>query len=271
MRRLILAASLLLAASARAEAPPRPATADEVALFKDAMQNSKQEPERWAYTETTVMKASKGRERGETVVRFDPSKPYAEQFTPLVVEGRPPSEKDLKKYRERGERRGEKVAKAAAAATDPTVVKPVPSVRINGNKVSIDLEHPRVVRHEAASVVFEIPLVGTSKDVPIEKFQVQMRVGGTSRQLEQVVFRLKESFRVKLVAKLKAGEARMDFSVVDPKYGPMMTSVTGDFAAALMFIPVNATFTKTRTDWQRVKPYYDRLQVRLGPLEVLDL
>lgn len=29
-------------------------------------------------------------------------------------------------------------------------------------------------------------------------------------------------------------------------------------------------FTNTRTEWERVKPYNDRLKVKLGPLEVLD-
>ncbi len=62
----------------------------------------------------------------------------------------------------------------------------------------------------------------------------------------------------------------MDFAVVDPKYGPVMTSATGSFGVSLAFIPLNGIFTNTRTDLERVKPYNERLKVKLGPLEVLD-
>ena len=91
MRRF-LSALILLGASAglRAGEVPRPASADEVALLQDAIRNNQQDTEHWAYTETTQIVASKGSPTGDTVVRFDPSKPYAEQYTPLRVEGRPP-------------------------------------------------------------------------------------------------------------------------------------------------------------------------------------
>jgi len=81
---------------------------------------------------------------------------------------------------------------------------------------------------------------------------------------------IRESFRLKLIAKVKAGEARLDFAVVDPKFGPVLTTLTGDFNVSLLFIPVNGTFTLTRADWKRVKSFDERLQVKLGPLQFLD-
>jgi len=104
-----------LSAGLRADDQPRAATPEEIALFKDAMKNSAQDTEHWAYTETTALKASKGGPKGDTIVRFDPSKPYGEQFTPLQIEGKPPTERQLRDYhyRKRGEKRGEKVARAA--------------------------------------------------------------------------------------------------------------------------------------------------------------
>jgi hypothetical protein len=119
-------------------------------------------------------------------------------------------------------------------------------------------------------VVFAAPLIGASQDFPVDKFEVHIAVGRSARQLQRVDLRLRESFRVKLIAKVREGEAHMEFGVVDPKFDPVLVSMRGDFGVSVLFIPVNATFITTRTEWQRVKPYNDRLQVKLGPLEVLD-
>lgn len=271
MRRLLFPLVLLMAAAAlRAEEQPRPARPDEVALFKAAMLNGRQDTEHWAYTETATQHVSKGRARGDTVVRFDPSKPYAEQFTPLLIEGKPPTEKQLKDYRKRGEKRGERVARAAAAARDPAYVPPPAQLRVGGSMVTPDLEHPLVVREEAGRVAFEVPVSSKRKDVPVDKFQVLVTVTRPAALIENVSFRVRESFRVKLIAKVKAGEASMDFKVVDPKYPPVLAAMTGDFSASLMFIPVSGSFTRIRTEWKRVKSYDERLQVRIGPLQLLD-
>lgn len=268
MRRLLLAACLLAAVPVRAEDQPRPATTDEIAFFRDALKNSSQDTEHWAYTETTTIHASKGRTHGETVVRFDPSKPYAEQFIPLKVEGKSPTERQLKEYRKRGEKRGEGVARAAESARNPGA--PPPQVRVGVNRVTLDPEHPLVVRGEGDRITFEVPVAGRSKDVPVEKFQVLVVANRTTRLVESATLRVRESFRVKLVAKVRAGEARLDFAVVDPKFGPVITAMTGDFNLSLLFIPVNATFERTRTEWKRVKSYDERLQVKIGPLQLLD-
>lgn len=270
VRRLLLAASLLLAAAARAGDQPRPARPDEVALFQAAMLNGRQDTEHWAYTETATQHVSKGRQRGDTVVRFDPSRPYAEQFTPLLIEGKPPTERQLKQYRKRGEQRGERVARAAQAARDPAFVPPPARLRIGGSKVIPDLDHPLVAREEGDRIIFEVPVTSPRRDIPVEKFQVLITVNRTSRQPEHVALRIREAFRVKLIAKIKEGEAGMDFQVVDPQYPPVLATLTGDFSASLLFVPVNGSFTRTRTDWQRVKSYDERLQVKIGPLQLLD-
>jgi hypothetical protein len=262
---------VLLGASAGLQAAdqPRPPTAGELALFRDAMKNSSQDTEHWAYTESTLIQASKGRPKGETIVRFDPSKPYAEQFTPLKIEGQPPTERQLKEYRRRGERRGERVARAAEAIRN--LGNPPPRLRISGQNMTLDLDHPRVVKPVGEThMVFEVPLQGSNKDIPVDKFQIQVLIGKETRQVENVTLLLRESFRVKLIAKVKAGEARMDFTVVDPKFGPVITAMTGNFSMSLLFMPLDATFTRTRTDWQRVKSFDERLKVKLGPLQFPD-
>lgn len=271
MRRVLFAGLWLIlpaVGAAGAEAGSRPATAEETQLFKDALKNTRQDMERWAYTERGVMKASKGRQRGETVVRFDPSRPYAEQYTPLQVEGRPPTEKDLKKYRERGEKRGERLAKTAAAAG--IAAPAAPQLRIGGSRLELNVDRPLVALEEAEAITYEVPVAGRRKDIPVEKFQILVRVNRSTGLVENVRLHLRESFRLKLVAKVKAGEASMDFRVVDPQYGPLPVRLTGDFGLSFLFMPLNATFERTRTEWQRVKPYDERFQVKVGPLEVLD-
>lgn len=271
VRRLLLTASLLLAATVAAEDRPRPATPDEVALFKVAMQNGRQDTEHWAYTETATQHVSKGRQRGDTVFRFDPSKPYVDQFTPLLIEGKPPTERQLKDYRKRGERRGERVARAAEAAKNPAFVPPPATLRIGGSRVTPDLDHPLVAREEEEGrITFEVPVTSKRQDIPVDKFQVLITVNRATRLPENVMLRIRESFRVKLIAKIKEGEASMDFKVVDPQFPPVLATMTGDFSASVLFIPVNGNFTRTRTEWKRVKSYDERLQVKIGPLQLLD-
>ena len=271
MRRFVFILVLLLAAAAvRAEDQPRPARADEIALFKTAMLNGRQDTEHWAYTESASMRASKGGMKGETVVRFDPSQPYAEQFTPLLVEGKPPTEKQLKEYRKRGEKRGARVARAAQAARDPAYVPPPAQLRLGGSMVTPDLEHPLVVREEGDRITFEVPVTSKRRDIPADKFQVLVTVNRAAGQIENVSLHLRESFRVKLIAKVKAGEASLDFRVVDPKFPPVLAAMTGNFDLSILFIPANGSFERTRTDWKRVKSYDERLQVRIAPLQLLD-
>lgn len=273
--RFFLSLFLLVAAGAlRAEAL-RPATPDEVKLFKDAIKNTQQDTEHWAYTETTIKKIGISKKpEGETIVRFDPSKPWSEQYTPLKIEGREPTEKQLKQYRERGEKRGKNIMRRAeqAAATDPSAAdKPkLPAGEKNEKSIRPDMDHPLVVSDDGETIIFEVPLVDHGTKLPVEKIEIHAIVAKGARQVRRATMHIKESFRVKLIAKVKEGEGSVDFTVIDPKYGPVMTAGSGTFGASLLAIPMNGVFSNTRTDWQRVKPYSERLQVKIGPLELLD-
>ncbi len=269
-----------LVAALRAEEALRPATADEIALFRAAIKNTSQDIDHWAYTESTTKKIGVTKKpRGETIVRFDPSKPWPEQYTPLQIEGELPTEKQLKEYRERGEKRGRSITRRAeqqAAAADPATasVPAAPKLANVGKKneksVTADTDHPLVVSDDGETIVFEVPLIDHGTGVPVEKIEIRAVVAKAARQVRRATMHIKESFRMKLVAKVKAGEASVDFSVVDPNYNPVMTAAVGNFGASLMFVPMNGIFSSSRTEWQRVKPYSERLQVKIGPLELLD-
>ena len=102
-----------------------------------------------------------------------------------------------------------------------------------------------------------------------EKFEILVQIGKSSRQMERVWLRVKESFRLALVAKIKKGEAAIDFTVVDPAFGPVMTALEGDFGVSVLFIPFNAVISNTRTEWQRVQAYDERFSVKMAPLQLL--
>ena len=88
--------------SLRAANESRPATAEELVLLREALEKSARDLLRWACTQTTIQRDEKGRVKTQAVVRYDPSKPYSEQWTPLSVDGKSPAERDFRKYRRWG-------------------------------------------------------------------------------------------------------------------------------------------------------------------------
>ena len=111
-------------------------------------------------------------------------------------------------------------------------------------------------------------ITATSKR--LEKIELLARVNKERRAFENVSLRVRESFRVKLLVKVKGGAAIVDFGVVDPKFVPVMTSITGEGTATILFLKFGGSFDVKRTDFRRVKPYSERFGVKIGPLKALD-
>ena len=268
MRRfLFICLSLLAAVRGLALAEARPALPEEVALFKDAMKGATQDTEHWAYTETTTVRTNHEKDdpREETVVRFDPSKPYAEQFTPLKIGGQPPSARQLKQYRKKGEERGKQLA--LKASREGEAGDKEPRIIINDSKAKLDFEHPHVREVGVEGITFEIPLVAEGGGLPVDKFQIFAEVDRRTRQIKRARFHIREAFRMKLIAKIKSGDASLDFTEVNPEFPTVITKMTGEFGASFLLIPVKGTFTTTRTEWQRVKAFDEGFNVKLGPLQ----
>jgi hypothetical protein len=263
---------LWLALAASAAAGELAAPADEAGippLLFDALAKVAQDFDRWAFTETVKVTDEHGAPQPETVVRFDPSKPYAEQYLPLKIKGKPPTERQLRDYRRRGVKRGEKFAKEEAEGKAPG--SGLPRFGINGGTASIDLAHTTVVSETADSVTYEVPLRNDGHGtIPVEKFQLMARVGKSRRAFENVALKVRSAFRVKLVVKVKSGEASLDFAPVDPQHHPVLTAVSGDATATVLFLKFGGSFDLKRTDFKRVKPYSERFGVKIGPLKALD-
>ena len=246
------------AGGATACGPGRQATADELELVGTALERTAQDLRRWAFTESRVVRDEKGKVKTDVVVRYDPSKPYPEQWVPLSVNGKPPTESDRSKYR----RQGEKAQKRDESGDNP-------NRKSLGE--SIDLRTAFVAGETAEALVFEVPL---KKDVndrfPPEKFQVLVRIGRESRQLENIAVKLRSSFRSKLIVKVKSGEGTLEFATVNPKYPPTLISINGDASASIFFVSVGGVLELKRTDFKHVKPFDERFDVQIGTLKAID-
>lgn len=239
-------------------AEPRAATAEELALLTASLEKTAGDMGRWAYTETRVIRDEKGRVKSNVVVRYDPSKPYAEQWTPLLVDGRPPKASDREKYRKQGERAGRQEARGES------------SRRYSLGEL-LAVGQSRVATETARQLVFEVPLRSERNNrFPPEKFEVLARVDRSPAALDQISLRLREAFRSKLVIKVKSGDGILDFSSVHPEHPPTLTEIRGDASASVLFVSVGGELELKRTDFKRVKPYAERFEVQIGTLKAID-
>lgn len=262
-RFLACALPLWLSLARGATSSARPATADEVALLNDVLHKTADDLRRWAYTEHQVFKDDKGRVKREQLLRYDPSKPYAEQWTPIKIDGQEPTERDRAKFRKRGEQ-------AAPGPKGGVQVGGRNSRRVALGEV-MDVAASSIAEETATHWVFAIPLRKVDNvRFPPEKFQVQARVKKEGRLLENISVRLREAFRTKLVFKVKSGEGSIDFAPVDAKYPPTMVRISGDATASLLFVSVGGALELQRTELKHVKPFDERFDVQIGTLKAID-
>ena len=222
----------------------------------------------WAYTETTTPTDEKGHPQGATVIRFDPSKPYAEQLTPLKIQGKPPTDRQLQDYRKRGEKRGERLEREANAKQAPD--DDSASIEINGQGADLDFAHATLTTETATSLIYLIPLRSrATHSLPVDRLQLTVQVGKERHVLEHGVIRLLAPMRLLLVAKIKQGELSMDWTTIDPAYAPVTTAERVSGSGSVLFFKFNGGQDTERTDYKRVKPYSARFGVKIGPLKTL--
>jgi hypothetical protein len=231
-------------------------------LLDDAVQKVARDTDRWAYTQEVVEKDPKGKTINTAVVRFDPSKPYAEQYAPITIDGKAPSAADLKLYRKKGERRGKSAAKQEQEGTN----------RVNKTVGELmDMDHAIIAEEDSQSVTYEVPLKkeGNTR-FPPEKFRILARVGKASGAFERIEARLREPMRTALIVKIKSGEASLDFSQIDPKFAPTPVAARGVGSYSILMIPGGRDYEVKRSDFKRVKPYGDNFGVEIGPMKAID-
>jgi hypothetical protein len=226
--------------------------------LEEAIKKFTRDTNRWAYTQTTVQKDGKGKVTSEIVVRFDPSKPYAEQYTPISIDGKPPSESQVRKYRKMGERLEEAKSNGKSA--------PYRSVG-----ELMDLENARVASEDDQTITYEVPLKkeGNTR-LPPEKFLVTARISKEQQVFENVSARLRAPLREKLVVKVSAGEGQINFKPVDAKYAPPVAEIRGNGSGSILFVPIGRSYELKREDYKRVRPFDDKFDVQIGTLKAID-
>ena len=253
MCRLKYLIPLLLCGALRAEMSP---------LLQEALNKVVQDTDRWAYTQTLIERDKNGKERSAAVVRFDPSKPYAEQYAAVSINGKAPDAEDRSKYRRQGERRGRRADRAEREGTT-TYRKTLGEL--------MDLDRATVAEDTGSAVTFEVPLKKEGNNrFPPEKFHVTARVNKQQQAFENVSVRLRQSIREKLLIKISEGEGTLGFTVVEPKFPAQLTSIVGRGSGSILFVPVGRGYDLKREDFKRVKPYQERFGVQIGPLKALD-
>jgi hypothetical protein len=250
---VFFAACLALPFPSRA-APPEP--------LARALQHIVDDYDRWAYTQTIVQRDTKGSVVSADVVRFDPSQPYAGQYRPLSIDGKLPTAGQLRKYRRKGEKRGQKIDAAESEGAEP--------VRQTLGEL-MDLDHATIVAEDADGIAFDVPLKkdGNTR-LPPDKFRVTARVSKATGMFEDIDVVLRAPMRTDLVVKIKSGVGRLEFARVSPAFAPTLIRVHGNGAGSILFVSVGRTYDLVRSDFERVKPYNERFEVELGPLKSID-
>jgi hypothetical protein len=227
-------------------------------MLSESLEKTARDLLRWACTQTMIRRDDKGRIKSEDVVRYDPSRPYPEQWTPLKIDGKAPTERDHRKYRRWGERaRGRE--ENPGKSRRPTLGE------------LMNVSGARVAAEELRHLIFEIPLRKDRNDrFPPEKFEVLARLERETGALENITVQLRESFRTRIVVKVKSGEGTLNFAVVDPRYPPTLVDLRGDASASVFFITFGGEYELTRTDFNYVRRYYERFEVKIGPLRAID-
>jgi hypothetical protein len=262
--RVIASVFTLACVATATAADSRPATPEEATLLVEALQKTAADMQRWAYTESRLMRDDKGKVKRDEVVRYDPSKPYAEQWTPISNNGKPPSQKELERARKRGE--------AAQKRDEKRELGVQPDNHISLGE-AIEPQKARIIAADTPAdvLVYEIPLRKTGNDrFPPEKFEVLARIDRATRTLQRIDVRLRDSFRVKLIAKVKSGDATLEFATIDPKHPPTLTGVRGDAQISILFVSVGGELEIKRTDLKHVKPFNERFDVQIGTLKAID-
>jgi hypothetical protein len=253
---------LLIALSAsvalRAEVPT---------LLAEASRRAATTASGWAFTETHTHRLKDGSRSPETIVEVDPSKPYREQFRPILINGKEPDAKQRERYAQRGEKLAEQRARAAETleAQETGDEPPKPKINVPGGKLVIDLDHATVQYETDQSVTYIIPLTTEGKvSIPLDRLRVKMTVMKSDANFTDASLEVIKPFRQMLVANVKSGAMTAVFTTPDPTLPAVLTRLRTDLSVSLFFRRHEGSSEMVCTNFHRVKPYDDRFKATAG-------
>jgi len=226
--------------------PVAPAIAAEPACRVLSMRHElSQDFDRWA-TRRRAPRPTGWQGQGRDDHSFDPSKPYAEQFTPLKLNGELPTEKQLKSYRLRGENRGKRSRTTKRPARRRARRR---TAHINGqNARSIfRTRHTRARRRRPSR---SHPAQARREDVaPVEKFELLARVNKSGARLKtcrRLRTRSHEAHRESPEGE-GTSTSRSSIEIRAPAIG-----IQGRGMVSVMFVKFGGNFDVKRTEFLRV-------------------
>lgn len=261
MRRpfLLLALGIVSALSLSA-AVPEP--------LDEAFQKLARDNGSWAYTEVSVSVDSNGKKSAETIIAFDPSKPFPEQYTPVSISGKPPTENQRGYYRWLGEERERRLERQVNSARDELL-----RLNVSGRWIVVDLEHATATQETDTTLFYDVPLLpdDTSPNaLPADKFRLQARVHKADRVFEQAELSLREPLKIGKLTKLRALSQVFGFARVTEEFSPALATLHSETTGAVLFFGRRQVRDLTRRDFRHVTPYHSRFDVKIGPMRSID-
>ncbi|HEY4247812.1 MAG TPA: hypothetical protein VGM64_13220 [Lacunisphaera sp.] len=240
-------------------------------LLAAAVQTFLDGQQRWAYEETFSSMKSDGSVAEETVVRIDPSQPYPQQRVPVKIRGQPPTEKQLRDWAKASEAIAQRRLKLretqAVAGRDQNY-----RLQLTNRAVNALFDEARVIAEDGSTVTYEIPLreLGVPDAALVDDHQLIVRVNRERRVFEHATIRQTKMVRI-AAGKYSDGLVEAEFAKTDAPYPAVPVQLTLTKTNKPLFGPSHTTTDRIeRRDFNRVTPYDERLNVKLGPLQLLD-
>ncbi len=257
--------------AAAALAQPMRAAPGVPPLLDAVLRKMAADQQRWACTWTSVYTFVRGHPEGTTQFLSDPSQPYAEQWKPRLMSGKPPTEKALEDFRKGGEKHGrDQEAKQERELSDgaPYQAHMVLDYSLVNQQAVAYYDEAVLVRDEGGTAVFDVPL-HSDNPVPMDfwsHFHLVLRVNRRLANIEHVSIQPR---RPPWFIKVHDFHIDTDFRTVDPACGGVPAAMDAVIDVSIFLKKYYFRQQCTWTDYRRVKPYGDRFNVKIGPLRTL--
>lgn len=188
---------------------------------------SAEPPARWAYTITTV------RPEASTTERYDPAQPPAARWTLLAFNGRPPTGKELDKYR-----------RLRAA-------NPLPASPANFQRSDIDPGSLRLVREDAERAEYEggFREVAAAGDKMLGHLILRLTINKRVPHVEKFTLTLREPYTPILGVKMHTLQVEMTFAPPAPDRPSLPLAHTSHFTGRIFLIGTQEDLRITYADF----------------------
>jgi hypothetical protein len=207
--------------------------ADSPSLLATAVQKLADDDDCWAYTQ--VYRRT-DQEVGETVARFDPSKPAGSQWQLIKYRGRTPTASEAERYCQRRAKEGN---------------------RSDGRAVAdlLDVDHATVTEQSVGKIRYEVPLKKSAiGKVPTENFVVYADVDPVGASLQRFIVVLKQSIRLLGgIAEIQSASGEVQFQSLDESESSRPTFVSASGTGQALFKKMNRSAEIIFKDQRRVK------------------